>query len=434
MHQGDAEGGGAARVIVYRIFMLLALPALLAGALWRRLRGRGVAGEMAQRLGFGGDGPALWLHGASNGEVTSARWLVAELSARVPGLRIVITSNTATARAMVQGWGMAGVTAVLAPYDTARAVARFQRRWQPLALLSVENEFWPERLTSLARARVPVIAIGARLSEGSARNWTRFAPGLMRRMLGSLAYVTAQDAGSEARLLHLGLDPARLGPRMMLKARQKADTQPAPAFAAQWPRHRCLLAASTHDGEDAAILDGFALARAAGTFDLLILAPRHPARAPAIATLITARGLACATRSTGEEPGPQTAVYLADTMGEMARWYAMAGVTFIGATLVAKGGHTPYEPAAHGSALIHGPSLFNFTEAFAALDAAGAARQVTDAASLAATLQSLDKEEQLRMADAARLALPPSGDDTVLLAAIARTTGLPFSRSKPHSQ
>ena len=157
-------------MILYRIIMMLALPALLAGAVWRRLRGRGAAGEVAQRLGFGGSGPALWLHGASNGEITSARWLVADLLARAPGLRIVITSNTATARAMVQSWSMVGVTAVLAPWDTPGAVAGFQRRWRPLALLSVENEFWPERLTALARAGIPVIAIGARMSEGSARN------------------------------------------------------------------------------------------------------------------------------------------------------------------------------------------------------------------------------------------------------------------------
>ena len=84
-----------------------------------------------------------------------------------------------------------------------------------------------------------------------------------------------------------------------------------------------------------------------------------------------------------DTPGPEVAVYLADTLGEMAHWYAMAGTTVIGGTFSDAGGHTPFEPAAFGSALLHGPSVANFAEVFAALDAAGAAVPVADAAGLA---------------------------------------------------
>ena len=243
----------------------------------------------------------------------------------------------------------------------------------------------------------PVLLIGARMSQRSARGWARFAPGLMRGMLESLSLVSAQDTASEARLLALGLPGARMLPALMLKSRaamaQVAAGGGVPALATTGfpPRARCLLAASTHAGEDAPILDAFAQARAAGVFDLLILAPRHPRRAPDIAALIAARGLAFATRSAGEPPGPQTVVYLADTLGEMRQWYARAGATVIGGTLQDHGGHTPFEPAATGSAIVHGPHVANFAESFAALDTAGAALAVGCGTSLGPALITLGR-------------------------------------------
>ena len=418
------KGGG---VRLYRLLMALALPVLIAVVLWQRLRGTAPPGALAERLGRAGaapGGPVLWLHGASNGELTSVRWLLVRLLAGAPDLAVLVTCNSASARAMVAGWGLARVTAQLAPFDTSGAVRRLLARWHPSALVMVENELWPERILQAA-ASAPVLLIGARISARSAGVWQRLAPGLMRAALARLTLVSAQDAGSEARLLALGLPPERLVARLMLKAQAVAPPDGMTlSFAPPAPRARCLLAASTHDGEDAGVLDAFQHARAAGVFDLLILAPRHPRRAPAIAALIRARNLAFATRSAGEVPGPGTAVYLADTMGEMALWYGLAGVTVIGGSFGAAGGHTPFEPVAQGSAVIHGPSVANFSESFAALDAADAAIAVRDAGALAAALIALTPAEQARLAAAARGVLTPPGGESALLAAIATAVGL----------
>ncbi|WP_428830153.1 3-deoxy-D-manno-octulosonic acid transferase, partial [Cereibacter changlensis] len=119
------------------------------------------------------------------------------------------------------------------------------------------------------------------------------------------------------------------------------------------------------------------------------------------------RGLDTLRRSEGHDPAPGTAVYVADTLGEMPLWYGVCGAAFIGGSLVERGGHTPFEPIAQDCALLHGPSTYNFAEVFAALDAAGAALPVTDAKSFAAALARLSPEEQARMAVTAHRALPP---------------------------
>ena len=396
-------------MLMYRILMAVALPFVLALLALRR------KGSLAERLGFGPafSGPAIWLHGASNGELASARWVLEALVQARPGLQVLVTSNTQTARAMVAGWGLAGVVAALAPLDSAGAAARVLRRVRPRALIIIENELWPARIAAAHAQGVPVLVIGARLSERSTRRW-QIARRILAQTLARVAWLSAQDQGSLDRLIGLGLPAGAAGPVLALKAFGPAQNLPQP-FAAPAPRARVLLAASTHAGEDAVMLDAFAANRA--LFDHLILAPRHPRRAPEIAALIAATGLPFAQRSKGDAPGPQTPVHLADTMGEMDHWYAMAGVCIIGGTFADRGGHTPWEPARHGAAIVHGPSVANFAAPFAALDAAGGALAVTHD-SLAQELAGLTATRQTEMAAVASDILRPAGDARALVAAL----------------
>ncbi|SIO37340.1 3-deoxy-D-manno-octulosonic-acid transferase [Rhodovulum sp. ES.010] len=414
----------------YRLLLTLAAP-VVALRLLREPDAR------AERLGGNGPadrppGPLFWLHGASNGELASARGLIERILARLPDARLVVTCNTETGRALVAGWGLDRVAVRLAPLDYRPTLRRFLAAWRPDALILVESELWPNRIAEMARLGRPVLVVGARLSRKSAARWARL-PGLIRPMLARVAFLSAQDAASRDRFIALGLDAPRAGPVVDLKSADLPATDADPAALARlaplFPRAKTVLAASTHEGEERVVLAGFARAHATDPDLRLILAPRHPRRAPEIADEIARSGLAHAPRSTGELPGPDTPVYLADTMGEMALWYRRAGLTFVGGSLVDKGGHTPFEPAAHGSALLHGPHVANFARVFAALDAAGAAREVDGADAIAAALSSLDAEAQAAMAGRAReviaeLRAAGTGLDPILQE-LARLTGEP---------
>ena len=400
-------------MILYQILMALALPFVLAHQALR-----GAPGAVAERLGLRplpppGPGPRLWLHGASVGELTSARWVVQALRQARPDLQLLITANSATGRALVAGWQMPGVTAALAPLDSAVAAARVMDHWQPQALISLENELWPARIAAAHRRGIPVLVIGARLSARSARRWARL-PGLIGATLARIDWLSPQDEASAGRYVALGLPPAALGPVVALKAQPQTLVPRPPPFAAPFPRAATLLAASTHDGEEALIVQAFAKARAKGGPRHLILAPRHPQRGDAVAALLQAQPLPFVRRSKGQLPGPDTAIHLADTLGEMDHWYAMAGITLIGGTFANKGGHTPWEPAAAGSALLFGPSTHNFGPAFAALAAAHAALAVTSE-TLADTLASTNAPVQARLAAAAPAALAPFAEGSLAL-------------------
>ncbi len=400
--------------MVYRLILALLWPFVL---LARLIGGESLA-DLAERLGLakGGAGPVLWLHGASNGELTSARWLVAQLVEARPGLQVLVTSNTRTARDMVQGWQMPGVTAALAPLDTRFAVRAFLRRRQPVALWSLEAELWPNRLAICAARGLPILMLGARMSQRAFRSWGHLG-GVARAALSAVRHASAQDPASRARLIALGLPEAVLGPDFDLKAEAVARL-PLPRELPRTQRAGWLLAASTHEGEEEGIVTAFL----ASGMTHLILAPRHPSRGDAIAALLTRRGLDYQRRSQGGQPGAAR-ILLADTLGEMEAWYARCGICLIGGTLVDKGGHTPFEPARHGCALLHGPSLWNFAAPFAALDAGGAALTVT-AQDLGAILGALDGSAQDRMAKAAMAILQAKGDSVAYFHDILIHSGL----------
>jgi 3-deoxy-D-manno-octulosonic-acid transferase len=148
------------------------------------------------------------------------------------------------------------------------------------------------------------------------------------------------------------------------------------------------LAASTHPGEEEIVLGAHARARRALPKLALILAPRHPHRGDELTAMMRARGLHVAQRSKAEAIGPDTDVYLADTLGEMGLWYRIASVSFVGGSLVEVGGHNPFEPALLGSAILYGPNVRNFAEPYRRLRAADAAVEVATETALAEALVS----------------------------------------------
>ena len=390
--------------MIYRALTAVAGAALRGAA--------SLAGEtLAERLALD-DVPAvrggIWVHGASVGELNSARAVIAELAARRP---VLVTANTVTGREVAGGWGL---PARLAPLDVPQAVGRFLDAVQPALAVTIENEIWPNRAAALRARGVKQAVIGARMSARSAQGWGR-ARGLIGPVLGGIGLLSAQDEATEARLIALGLPSRALAPRVNLKLMGPAAIRPPGDGGG---RDRVWLAASTHPGEDEIVLAAHAAVRARLPDARLILAPRHPRRTDAVARLFAAAGFP-AERLGAREVGTAGVqpVLLIDRLGAMQGAYAAAGVCVTGGSLADHGGHTPWEPAAYRCALLHGPHVANFAADYAALDAAGAAQGVT-AESLGGTVTALlsDPAARAAMGQAARGLLDASAPDPRALA------------------
>ena len=194
-----------------------------------------------------------------------------------------------------------------------------------------------------------------------------------------------------------------------------------------------LLAASTREGEEALLLDAYCRAFSAVERKKmpLVLVPRHPQRFDAVEALIRARNLAMQRRSNGEFTD-ECAVWLGDSMGEMAAYMAMCDVAFIGGSLLPLGGQNLIEACAQGKPVIMGPSTFNFAEASQLAIEAGAMRQARDANEVMATAKSLldDDAARLTMGAAAKsFAIAHAGATKKTMALIA-----PLIAGKPNQR
>ncbi|WP_425052480.1 3-deoxy-D-manno-octulosonic acid transferase [Psychromarinibacter sp. S121] len=420
-------------MLLYRLLLTLLSPVLLAGALLRVLRGRETWTDLSQRLGGGATTApgAIWLHGASNGELASARTLVAALRAADPDAPLVVTANTVTGRALAEGWGVPKLTARLAPFDFRWSLARFRRRIRPSLLIVMENELWPNRIVT---SPVPVACIGGRMSARSFGTWQRL-PRLAALLMRRIAFLSAQDPQSARHFAELGLPAKAQGPTGTLKSGvdlPQPDSEIFAALALLFPRAETLLVASTHEGEERIVLDAFAKAHRGRPALKMILAPRHPARGDEVAALVAATGLPSARRSKEEAPDNGTAVYLADTLGEMPLWYHLAGLTFVAGSFAPKGGHTPFEPAAARSAILHGPDIANFRAAYTALDDGGGAVMVADGPALTEAVTRLagDMAAQTTLADRADTILAAQDDSATLIATLVPRL-VSFARQQP---
>ncbi len=373
---------------IYRLLISLAAPLLWAHRIWRS---GGAWEAIFPTHPNTTSGHRLWIHAASNGEMTSAKPLLIALLERDPDLHLIITVNTPSAVDTARNWSLPRSHVGYAPLDLRWRINGFLRAVQPAAILIIENEFWPNKILAAHGRGVPVLVAGARLSKTSARRW-RYLPKLARRMTRAITALSPQDPASAQRFRDLGLPDTKMLPELNLKLFYVPPDVPPP----ETERAQTILAASTHDGEDVQVVTAFAAAHKLNPKLRLIIAPRHPRRAPAVMEAAARHGLTIAQRSTGTTFDSATPIWLADTMGEMAHWYNAAALCFVGGSLIERGGHTPFEPAAHGMALLTGPHIENFEPHFEALQAAGAAQILPDANALKDAFIALPNTSKLR--------------------------------------
>ena len=399
---------------LYRLLTRALAP--VAPILLRRriARGKEDPARIGERLGRPSrprpPGRLIWFHAASIGESLSVLPLIDRLLAAAPDIAVLVTTGTVTsARLMAERLPPRAVHQ-LVPLDHPAWCARFLDHWRPDLAIWVESEFWPN-LMRAARARgLPLALVNARITEQSFRNWRR-APQMAAALLAGFSLTVAQDKASAERLRALGAPSVRrLGNLKHDAAPLRPDAGELARLQGQIAGRPVWLASNTHDGEERAAAEAHRALAAAHPGLLTIIVPRHPARGPAVAAECRALGLAVARRSAGESIAATTDIYLGDTLGEMGLYYSLSGIAFIGGTLHPAGGHNPFEAARLDSALIAGPSDFNFAEAYAAFEAAGAMQRIAGPAELAGAVAPLLADPALRRQRAAAAQAVASAD------------------------
>jgi 3-deoxy-D-manno-octulosonic-acid transferase len=367
--------------------------------------------------------PRLWLHGVSVGEIQAAIPLVAELRTLLPRAAFIVSTGTETGQMLArQHFSPQGALVCYFPLDIPRVVRRYLDYLRPQVFIGLESEIWPNFLSQSHQRGVRLALVNARLSDKSLRRFIKYK----RYLTGIFDLYDVVAAGSPPdfhRFQRLGIAPSRLHLTgnlkydRLLQGRDESrlqefraflrgtETEPGRAGGPIW------LAASTHPGEEELVADAFQELLVPYPALRLVLAPRHPQRAPELARLWSRRGLTCQlwTALKSGRAAPTAPVVIIDTIGDLFTLYGAADVAFVGGSLVPHGGQNILEPAAWGRAPIYGPNVQNFLWARQILEEAGAGIMVHDAAALAQAVRGLLDQpgKRVEMGRRAQAALIP---------------------------
>jgi 3-deoxy-D-manno-octulosonic-acid transferase len=374
--------------ILSNILVYIAAPVALLMHLWRGLRDPSYRERLGERFGLGAQlsGPTIWIHAVSVGEVQAAAPLVEQLLVRHPRHRLLLTTVTPTGAARARHLYRDRIELRYVPFDLPGSVRRFFDRVQPRLAMILETELWPNLYAECGRRGVPLVLASARMSPRSVGRYRRLVP-LFRQALSHGIVIAAQSEADAERFRSIGA----AAERTHVTGNIKFDFQPPPDVEARGRRWRDLnapgrpiwVAGSTHEGEEAMVLEAHRRVRERFPDALLLLVPRHPQRFDSVRELLAKREEASVNRSAGAVIAPATNVMLGDTMGELMLFYAAADVAFVAGSLVPVGGHNLLEPASLGRPVLTGPHNFNSEEIAQLLLDAGAARRIGDTAELA---------------------------------------------------
>ena len=347
----------------------------------------------------------VWVHAVSLGETRASAALIAQLRQLYPQLKLLLTHGTATGLEAGKALLRDGDQQTWLPWDSASAVNSFLQHFRPRLGLVMETEVWPQLCVSCAGFGVPLYVVNARMSQRSMAKAKRL-PTLSRLAFRHLAGVVAQTAEDGQRLAALGANLVGVVGNIKFDVAINEQQIALGQSVAKLGKPVVMLA-SSRDGEEAMWLQAIsALSSTQRASAQWLVVPRHPQRVAQVQALLAQAGWQTSLRSTwgeqlqtcataGEQHTDNT-VWLGDSMGEMAMYYAMSRVAMLGGSFAPLGGQNLIEAAACGSVVLAGPHTFNFTQATQQAIEAGACVRVADMAqALNVAVAMLAKPEEL---------------------------------------
>jgi len=344
---------------------------------------------------------AIWFHVVSVGETNAAQPLIEHYLKL--GHPVLVTNTTKTGQARAKSLFLKApyldlFQAVYLPADQKTLIREFYQKYQPKLLLLMETELWPNLLDQAPQFNVPTVLLNARLSEKSAKGYTK-VKGLTRGMLQQLTQLLAQDIATQQRYIQLGIAAEKtqvLGNIKFDITAPERFIQQADQLKQEWQLggRKIVTLASTHAPEEKEILSVLKAALEADPYLVCIVVPRHPERFDEVFQAAQSLGLKIQRRSLGQHIKADTQVYLADSMGEMWLWYALSQACYVGGSLNEPGGgHNILEPIALNVPTVLGKNYFNFQTIVDEFVQADAVAVVQDAQQAAEVLLELLQDQ-----------------------------------------
>ena len=392
--------------LFYNILSIIAFPVLVVALVVRRKYREG----LCQRMGFipksvhdqlKGIHP-IWIHAVSVGEVIASIPIIKKIKEVYPQKKIVLSTITFTGNDTARKKIPEIDVLIYFPYDFFFIVKKVLMIINPCIFIHTETEIWPNFLFSLHQREIPSVIVNGRISSKSCRRYKLFG-WFFKKVFNKVSAFGMQSLVDYQRVIDIGADPQKV----LVTGNMKFD-QKTPDVN---DRHKeellnelnlgledkIFIAGSTHSAEEDMILAVFQQLIKEFSNLILILAPRHPERFSEVEKLVKKRGFVVHRKSQIKKYQHllRAQVILMDTIGELAQFYSIGEIIFVGGSLVNIGGHNILEPLVYKKPVIFGPYTQNVSEFVNALRESGAGILVSTKDDLLFQAQKLlnNKEE-----------------------------------------
>jgi len=390
---------------LYNLVVYLFFPVLILRLILRGFRNPAYFQRLAERFALAGysyQKNTVWIHAVSVGEVKAAVPLIQSIRREYSQVHILITTMTPTgAQQVIDSLG-GEVTHRYVPYDFPGAVRRFLNQVQPVIVIVMETEIWPNLIRYTCARNIPLVYANVRLSERSYLGYKRFV-GLLGPLLSQVSGFAVQAQADAERMKRLGAsaDAVKVTGSIKFEIRLPASLQEIAKVIRRelGEDRRVWVAGSTRDGEEELVLAAYKILKAKVSDLLLVLVPRHPERFSSVTRLCEKSDFKSVRRSSPDNiVSPDTDIYIGDTMGELQLFYAAADVVFVGGSLVPMGGHNVLEACAVGVPVVFGPHMLNFLDISEFTVERGAGTMVQNVDELVIAVEKYFSDADLRFA------------------------------------
>ena len=351
--------------ILYSFIFYLLSPMIFLNLVFRGFKSSAYFSRWNERFGyinFNSKNEVIWIHAVSVGEVIASVPLVKHFINQSNKYQVILTTTTPTGSDQVKKCFGRDVEHCYIPYDFIGSVTRFIKQVNPRALILMETELWPNIINSCKKNNIKIVLANARMSQRSFDSYNFFS-WVVSPMFKAIDLIAAQYEDDADRFKELGTPREKI----ILTGNLKFDSSVSNSeklkakqlFKEMAPKN-VLIAASTHQNEEAIILKIYINLKEEFPDLKLIVVPRHPERFDAVARLFESENFVTKRRSSSESFS-NADIILGDTMGELKYLYGVCDIAFVGGSLVKTGGHNTIEPAAWKIPVLVGPHTFNFS-------------------------------------------------------------------------
>ena len=346
------------KIFLYNCFILILLPAMAVRIVFKSFKDNDYRKYFSHRLGIYKDIKSLnkpiWFHAVSLGEVISSKRIVSDL---LKNNEVILTVSTPTGLREAKKIYGDNLTVVYSPWDLIFFVAKFFKKFNPVALIIFETEIWPSMIYVSSKNNIPIILSNARLSQTSFKSYLRFKFFILDT-LNNFSLILAQSDKHLDRFRKMGIPSNKIKKVGSVKFDIKIKhNESIKRF------DNLILAASTHVGEDEIIAETFTKLKKEFDNLKLVVVPRHPERSKRIQKIFKENSINSEISSTLPGEFLYNDVVIINSVGMLNELYRMATISFVGGSLFKKyGGHNVVEPAINKCSFIVGPFMKNFEE------------------------------------------------------------------------